>query len=129
MFLEILQNSQKNTCAKAYFLIKLQASIKKKTLAQVFSWEFYKISKNTFFTEYIRMTVPYTSRFQNKIFKAKQNYLSSQISQPHLPHISATFFLIFNTLKVNKSVHIASRTYRFCWQYAIILVWKTYRVC
>ena len=28
-------------------------------------------------------------------------------------------------LKVNKSVYIASRTYRFCWQYAIILAWKT----
>ena len=31
-----------------------------------------------------------------------------------------------NVFKVNKSVHIASRTYRFCWQYAIILVWKTW---
>ena len=27
-------------------------------------------------------------------------------------------------LKVNKSVYIASRTYRFCGQYEIILVWK-----
>ena len=27
-------------------------------------------------------------------------------------------------LKVNKLVYIASRTYRFCWQYEIILVWK-----
>ena len=40
LFLEILQNSQENTCGKVSFLIKLQAStcnfIKKKTLAQVF---------------------------------------------------------------------------------------------
>ena len=35
-------------------------------------------------------------------------------------HLSA------NVLKVNKSVYIASRTYRFCWQYAIILEWKTW---
>ena len=53
VFLEILQNSQENTCARVSFLIKLQAEacnfIKKETLAQVFSWEFCKISKNTFF--------------------------------------------------------------------------------
>ena len=40
LFLEILQNSQENTCGKVSFLIKLQAStcnfIKKKTLAQLF---------------------------------------------------------------------------------------------
>ena len=52
VFLEILQNSQKNTCARVSFLIKLQTSacnfIKKETLAQVFSCEFCKISKNSF---------------------------------------------------------------------------------
>ena len=39
-------------CARVSFLIKLQAEacnfIKKETLAQLFSCEFYKISKNTF---------------------------------------------------------------------------------
>ena len=51
VFLEILQNSQENTCARVSFLIKLQAAcnfIKKETLAQVFSIEFCKICKNTF---------------------------------------------------------------------------------
>ena len=52
VFIEISQNSQENTCARVSFLIKLQASasnfIKKETLAQVFSCEFCKISKNTF---------------------------------------------------------------------------------
>ena len=47
------QNSQENTCASDYFLIKLQAEpcnfIKKETLTQVFSCEFCEISKNTFF--------------------------------------------------------------------------------
>ena len=50
-FLEISQNSQENTCARVSFSIKLQAFnfIKKETLAQVFSCEFFDISKNTFF--------------------------------------------------------------------------------
>ena len=40
MFLEILQNSQENTCARASFL---------ETLAPVFSCEFCEISKIPFF--------------------------------------------------------------------------------
>ena len=46
VFLEISQNSQENTCARASLLIKL---IKKETLAQVFSREFCEIFKNVFF--------------------------------------------------------------------------------
>ena len=50
-FQKILQNSPENTCARVSFLIKLKALagnfIKKETLAQVFSCECYKISKNT----------------------------------------------------------------------------------
>ena len=52
VFLQILQNSQENTCARVFFLIKLLADtdnfIKIETLAQVFFCEFYKIFKNTF---------------------------------------------------------------------------------
>ena len=47
VFLEISQNSQENTFARVSFLIKLTFLIK--TLAQVFSFEFCEISKNTFF--------------------------------------------------------------------------------
>ena len=43
VFLEFSLNWQENTCAKVSFFNKLQ------TLAQVFSWEFCKISKNAFF--------------------------------------------------------------------------------
>ena len=46
VFLEILPNSQENTCARDPFLIKLQVS------AQLFFCEFCKISKNIFFTEH-----------------------------------------------------------------------------
>ena len=53
MFLEILQNLHENTCARVSFLIKLLVGeacnvIKKEILAQVFSFEFWEISKNTF---------------------------------------------------------------------------------
>ena len=51
VFLKISQNSEKNTYARAFFLIKLQTSgnfIKKEALAQVFSYEIWEIVMNTF---------------------------------------------------------------------------------
>ena len=58
VFLEISQNSQESICARASFLIKLQAYnfIKKETLVQVFSCEFCEISINTFSTEHLQKT-------------------------------------------------------------------------
>ena len=47
MFLKISQNSQKNTCVRVFFLIKLQ------NLAQVLSCEFCKVFKNSFFIEHL----------------------------------------------------------------------------
>ena len=35
--------------------------------------------------------------------------------------VSLTLFI-----KVNKAVYIAKRTYQFCWQFATILIWKTW---
>ena len=59
-FSEISQNSQENSSARVSFLIKLEASacnfIKKETLVQVFSSDFYEISNNIFFTEHLRVT-------------------------------------------------------------------------
>ena len=49
----------KTTCARVSFLTKLQvwpATLLKETLAQVFSCEFYEISKNTFSTEHLWAT-------------------------------------------------------------------------
>ena len=43
VFLKFLQNSQENTCARVSFFIKKEA------LVQVFSYEFFKIFKNTLF--------------------------------------------------------------------------------
>ena len=50
VFLEMSQNSQKNTCARASFWKKF---IKKETLAQMFSCEFCENSKSTLFTEHL----------------------------------------------------------------------------
>ena len=56
VILKISQNSRENTCTRVSFLVKLHAEtwnfIKKETLAQVFSCEFYEIFMNTFFTEH-----------------------------------------------------------------------------
>ena len=51
VFLEISQNSQENTCARVYFLIKFQASAKNEILVQVFSVNFVKFRITRFFTE------------------------------------------------------------------------------
>ena len=48
-------NSQENTCVRVFFFINCNF-IKKETLAQMFSYEFDEISKNTFFTEHLWTT-------------------------------------------------------------------------
>ena len=68
MFLEISQKSQKNSCARLLYLIKLQIEtcnfIEKETLTKVFSCEFYEISKNNF----PQRTFPVAGSVVNKIF-------------------------------------------------------------
>ena len=61
LYLEIFQNSQENTCARVSFLIKVQACnfIKNETKAQLFSSEFCKIFKNSFFIEHLRWLLLY----------------------------------------------------------------------
>ena len=58
LFLErYSQNSEEKTCGRYSILIKLHShGCKKETLAQVFSFKFSKIYKNTFFTEQLRTT-------------------------------------------------------------------------
>ena len=72
MFLTISQNSQENTCARASFLIKLQARacsfVKRETLAQVFSCEFCEVFKDTFFTKHLRVTAYVTFPFSSGSF-------------------------------------------------------------
>ena len=60
MLWKFLQNSQEDICARISFLIKsdyvdLQLRVKKETLVQVFSCEFFEICKNTLFGEQKRM--------------------------------------------------------------------------
>ena len=51
VFLNISQNSRKNTCVRVSFLVMPQACnlIKKETLTQVFSCEFSEVFKNNIF--------------------------------------------------------------------------------
>ena len=62
VFLEISQNSQEKHLCQRLFFNKVAGQvcnfIKKESLAQVFSCEFCKISKNTFYTEHFRTTAP-----------------------------------------------------------------------
>ena len=53
MFLEILLNSQENTCARVSFLQPKECNFTKiESLTQAFSCEFWEhLSKNTFFTD------------------------------------------------------------------------------
>ena len=44
---------------KQFIIIIIIIIIKNESLAQVFSWEFYKICKNTFFAEHHRTTASY----------------------------------------------------------------------
>ena len=59
VFLEILQNSQENTCARVSFFdkvagLRLATLLRKDTRTKVFSCEFWEFSNNTFFTEYLQ---------------------------------------------------------------------------
>ena len=63
MFLKISQNSEESTCARAFFdkvkglrqspFFNKEIIFKKTTLVQVFSCEFYEISKTPFFIEHL----------------------------------------------------------------------------
>ena len=61
LYFEISQSSQESTCTRVSFLKKFNF-IKKATLARVFSREFCEISKNTFSTEHLQMTVSVIDR-------------------------------------------------------------------
>ena len=72
--LKISQNSQENTCIGVSFLINLHASglqlyQKKETPTQVFSCEFSKIFKNTFFSEHLRKTASEFHKWKESFWK------------------------------------------------------------
>ena len=75
VFLKILENSQQSACARAFFLIKLQAEtcnfIKNETLTQVSSYEFCKIFENTFFKEHLWTTTSVSLTLPHQLCKPK----------------------------------------------------------
>ena len=78
IFLEMLQNSQENTCTRVSFLIKLLAL---ETLVQVFSCEFCKISKRTFSyrTPPVAASKTYMFRLRSSWFESVQVIKDSRI--------------------------------------------------
>ena len=61
LFQKISQNSQENICAKSLNFIK------KETVDQVFSFEFYQIFQNIFFIKHLWTTVSDVSIFTKKM--------------------------------------------------------------
>ena len=109
MFIEISQNSQEDTCARVTFLIKLQVSacnfIKKDTLTQLFSCEFFEISKSTFFTEHQWGTVFVCdlSLFKNSFFIC---YVSTNIFTNNPCSTQQPILIVVLIMKVDFSAKI-----------------------
>ena len=83
MFLKTSQNYQKNPCARVSFLLKL--------LAQVFSCEFCKIFKNTFF----HRTPPVATSANNELLlKYLSNMLLISGKHQFLVNLKGTFFTV-----------------------------------
>ena len=77
VFLKILQNSQENTCARASFLIKLQAYvIKKETLPQCFPVNFAQFLRTPFLTGHLRWLL-----LQKYIFGDRSQKLRKKLSK------------------------------------------------
>ena len=86
---EKLRKINSKTCARASFLMKLQAScnfINKETLAQGFSCEFCEIFKNTFFTEHLWTTASGSGRLSFK------STFSSLLHFPFVFHLIYEYF-------------------------------------
>ena len=98
VFLKISQYSQENTCARVPFLFKLQTFIKKETVAQGFSREFFKIFKNTFFPEHLWMTV---------------SVLKQLLALYFAIYIAANFQAAKSHSSGKKFIHISQGFYRF----------------
>ena len=59
VFLKFSQNSQEDSCARVFFLIKLQALSEKGLWHRYFSANFEKFLKTSFFIEHLRWLLSY----------------------------------------------------------------------
>ena len=94
--MKISQNWQENTSARVSFIIKLQACnfIKKETLAQVFSREFCEISKDSFFTEYLRWLLQQEHLFTGRLWTTASAHSVNFIQVSAWIRMMATFLEI-----------------------------------
>ena len=104
VFWKIPQNSQENTCARVSFLIKLQASactfVKKETLAQVFSCEYCKILKSTFFHRTPSVAASVINHYWCLVvldFFQRTTWFADLVQLPVLPLFELRSTLVSNT--------------------------------
>ena len=90
MFLEISQNSQKKT-----LLPEASNFINEETVAQVFSYEFCEISKNTFLTEHLWATA-------SVCFSSKKNVITEKRYRVKFDSIKKSLLLIKQKQKNSK---------------------------
>ena len=106
MILEISQNSQENTCARASFLIKLQAwGLRPATLFKMRPWHrcfLWVFCKNTFFTEHLWTTASECWQHFRVVFKTVQSCTILNALNPTFNFILRKFTL--NSLLEKNSV-------------------------
>ena len=100
VFLEISRNSQENTCARASFLINLQALdlqlYQKETLTQVLPANFAKFLRTPFFTEHLQWLLLLNVKDLNtSLFEVimSLNGLKRKLSMTSLQQLSQLFCL------------------------------------
>ena len=124
--------SFKNIILHRFWWATERATTLLKTDPNVFSCEYCGIFKNIYFKEHLQ-TAASTELTQSPVLFYKKIVLKhfaiftgKHITVYLFTFKTGEFISVFRDIKVivNMSVYIASRTYRFCWQYATILVWK-----
>ena len=130
VFLEVSQNSQENTCARDYFLIKLQATLIKKKLC-----EFCETSKNTFFHRNTargcfwiskKMLLQAFSDTANWIYNIQKNKMMHCKRFEHIPIVSSVVIFL-TTIEYGTFSSSIDSNELFIWvfSHSIIRGWLT----
>ena len=125
MLLQILQNSQENTCARVFFLIKVQAFIKKRPWHRCFPVNFAKFLRTPFLTEHFRWLLLDMDCHGKTICMHFSNYyefvMNSNLRKILLKYISVfslfdicCYFICFWCLHITCTV-VATTYFLFIW--------------
>ena len=124
MFLEISQNSQENTCARASFLITLQASalqlFKQRLWHRCFPVNFVKFLRTPFLTKHLwrllldlpaKLTLPtYPSKIEVTNYAQIVNYYQSLtgVTKTYIPGVTGHVDALLNLIVIKKAYLIAN---------------------